>query len=100
LLQKYIKKNISFIYGKIFIAHDIFPFVNVFVVTNILTRNYHEFLYFFSLSQYILQSMILKKIIAVFYNSGYLKIKFLFYYEKIKLELYSLPSKLVTLILG
>ena len=23
--------------------HDIFPFVNVFVVTNILTRNYHEF---------------------------------------------------------
>ena len=39
-------------------AHDIFPFVNVFVVTNILTRNYHEFLYFFSLSQYIIQSMI------------------------------------------
>ena len=53
---------ISFIYGKIFMAHDIFPFVNVFVVTNILTRNYHEFLYFFSLSQYIIQSMI-------FYNS-------------------------------
>ena len=26
-----------------FITHDIFPFVNVFVVTNILTRNYHEF---------------------------------------------------------
>ena len=41
-------------------AHDIFPFVNVFVVTNILTRNYHEFLYFFSLSQYILQSMYFK----------------------------------------
>ena len=43
-------------------AHDIFPFVNVFVVTNILTRNYHEFLYFFSLSQYILQSMKAKKL--------------------------------------
>ena len=39
-------------------AHDIFPFVNVFVVTNILTRNYHEFLYFFSLSQDIIQSML------------------------------------------
>ena len=26
-----------------FMTHDIFPFVNVFVVTNILTRNYHEF---------------------------------------------------------
>ena len=34
-------------YGKIFMAHDIFPFVNVFVVTNILTRNYHEFLFYF-----------------------------------------------------
>ena len=42
-------------------AHDIFPFVNVFVVTNILTRNYHEFLYFFSLSQYIIRSMIVNK---------------------------------------
>ena len=30
-------------------AHDIFPFVNVFVVTNILTRNYHEFLFYFKL---------------------------------------------------
>ena len=38
-------------------AHDIFPFVNVFVVTNILTRNYHEFLHFLILSQYIIQSM-------------------------------------------
>jgi len=47
------QSSISFIYDKIFMAHDIFSFVNVFVVTNILTRNYHEFLYFFSLSQYI-----------------------------------------------
>jgi len=38
-------------------THDIFPFVNVFVVTNILTRNYHEFLHFLILSQYIIQSM-------------------------------------------
>jgi len=42
-------------------AHDIFPFVNVFVVTNILTRNYHEFLHFLILSQYIIQSMIKEK---------------------------------------
>ena len=28
-------------------AHDIFPFVNIFVDTNILTRNYHEFLFHF-----------------------------------------------------
>ena len=42
-------------------AHDIFPFVNVFVVTNILTRNYHEFLHFLILSQYIIQSMDNKK---------------------------------------
>ncbi len=28
-------------------AHDIFPSVNVFVVTNILTRNYHESLFYF-----------------------------------------------------
>ncbi|EEX74307.1 hypothetical protein GCWU000323_01743 [Leptotrichia hofstadii F0254] len=32
-------------------AHDIFLFVNVFVVTNILTQNYHKFLYFFSFIQ-------------------------------------------------
>ncbi|MEN9439497.1 MAG: hypothetical protein RL613_994, partial [Fusobacteriota bacterium] len=30
-----------------FMAHDIFPFVNIFVDTNILTRNYHEFLFHF-----------------------------------------------------
>ena len=42
-------------------THDIFPFVNVFVVTNILARNYHEFLYFLILSQYIIQSMCVKK---------------------------------------
>ena len=30
-------------------THDIFPFVNVFVDTNILTRNYHEFLFYFKL---------------------------------------------------
>ena len=41
-------------------AHDIFPFVNVFVVTNILTRNYHEFLHFLIFSQYIIQSMVIK----------------------------------------
>ena len=45
--------------------HDIFPFVNVFVVTNILTRNYHEFLHFLILSQYIIQSMIDKKKISI-----------------------------------
>ena len=43
-------------------AHDIFPFVDVFVVTNILTRNYHEFLHFLILSQYIIQSMIMNYI--------------------------------------
>ena len=32
-------------------AHDIFLFVNVFVVTNILTQNYHRFLYFFCFIQ-------------------------------------------------
>ena len=32
-------------------AHDIFLFVNVFVVTNILTQNYHKFLYFFGFIQ-------------------------------------------------
>ena len=47
-------------------AHDIFPFVNVFVVTNILTRNYHEFLHFLILSQYIIQSMISKKKLIAF----------------------------------
>ena len=49
-------------------THDIFPFVNVFVVTNILTRNYHEFLHFLILSQYIIQSMLYKKISNQFIN--------------------------------
>ena len=31
------------------------------MVTNILTRNYHEFLHFLILSQYIIQSMIKEK---------------------------------------
>ena len=28
-------------------THDTFPFVNVFAAINILTRNYHEFLFYF-----------------------------------------------------
>ena len=32
------------------------------MVTNILTRNYHEFLHFLIFSQYIIQSMELKKL--------------------------------------
>ena len=45
------------------------------MVTNILTRNYHEFLHFLILSQYIIQSMLYKK--YSFYD--YLK----YYYENL-----------------
>ena len=38
------------------------------MVTNILTRNYHEFLHFLILSQYIIQSMLYKKISNQFIN--------------------------------
>jgi len=38
-------------------AHDIFLFVNVFVVTNILARNYHEFLYFFICRYYTIYDL-------------------------------------------
>ena len=59
-------------------THDIFPFVNVFVVTNILTRNYHEFLFYF-------------KFVAIYYT---------IYVIKRKNFAYEAPIILVVLILS
>ena len=49
-------------------AHDIFPFVNIFVDTNILTRNYHEFLFHF-------------KSVAIYYTIYDYKIKLSRYFN-------------------
>ena len=63
-------------------THDIFPFVNVFVVTNILTRNYHEFLHFLILSQYIIQFMINKNNLKI--KGYFLRIIDETYFEELK----------------
>jgi len=57
-----------------FMTHDIFPFVNVFVVTNILTRNYHEF-YFILKFVAFYYTIYLAKIDENIQNFGLIEIK-------------------------
>ena len=77
-------------------AHDIFPFVNVFVVTNILTRNYHEFLHFLILSQYIIQSMIKEKelILIIEGDGNNIRKDRVLNDLKIKFSSYKIPDKI------
>ena len=63
-------------------THDIFPFVNVFVVTNILTRNYHEFLFYFKFVAIYYTIYDLKKIIFLDFKN----------YESLNLKKYGFEN--------
>ena len=66
------------------------------MVTNILTRNYHEFLHFLILSQYIIQSMIKEKelILIIEGDGNNIRKDRVLNDLKIKFSSYKIPDKI------